>query len=89
MERKTMTNEKINQTLTPEIQERAVLIQAEIHEIIELIFNVHKEARWKWWYRFYNPITYDAAWAVALNVKLAQLELKLEELNIVKICTAP
>ena len=80
MESKTMIH------FTKEIQDKLTAVQKEINETVEYFLSVVNEPDNRTWYqRLYLPppkkVPYEIAFAVALYAKIAQLELKIEQLT--------
>jgi len=72
--------------ITRELQERSKKIQDEISNFINYTNDLCKEElkdTRKWYQKFYLPppqtISYESLFAIAIYVKLAELELKIEE----------
>ena len=55
--------------ITPELQNRTDIIQADLHAITEIAFKSHK------------PVSYQYCMNTAMMMKLAELELKIEQID--------
>ena len=72
--------------LTPELRERATKVQKQIHSHMEWLGSIVNEKDTRKWYQlFYLPppkqYSYSDVFAVALFAKIAELELKIEQIN--------